>query len=451
MSGPVNRDSGFVLIEREDMNPVKSLQEAEKPHQLRSPGRVRWGIVWTLFFSTVINYISRQTFSVLAPLISSQYHLTHTDLGRILGAFQISYAVTWLLGGIFLDAVGTRLGLALAVIFWSVVNILTGFASSVFGFACFRFLLGIGEGLNWPGASKTVAEWFPSQERSLAVAIFDSGSSVGGAVAALAVPLIAIRFGWRAAFVVSGLLGFVWLFVWLRVYHPLDRHPRVTPQEISFIRAGQNAPANSAERGVRRWLNLARNRNVWGIVLGRALTDPIWWFYVFWLPQYLSDARGFSLQRIALFAWMPFVAADLGNFTGGLVSGYCIRRGVSVVRARTWVCVFSSLPILAGIPAASVHSVYAALALICFALWGYASWSTMGLTLPSDLFPQDVVATVTGLSGLAAGLVGAVFTVAVGILVDRFSYGPAFLVAGLMPLFATASILLLVRAPQNEE
>jgi ACS family hexuronate transporter-like MFS transporter len=438
------------LIEREDMNPVKSLQEAEKPHQLRSPGRVRWWIVWTLFFSTVINYISRQTFSVLAPLISSQYHLTHTDLGRILGAFQISYAVTWLLGGIFLDAVGTRLGLALAVIFWSVVNILTGFASSVFGFACFRFLLGIGEGLNWPGASKTVAEWFPSQERSLAVAIFDSGSSVGGAVAALAVPLIAIRFGWRAAFVVSGLLGFVWLFVWLRVYHPLDRHPRVTPQEISFIRAGQNAPANSAERGVRRWLNLARNRNVWGIVLGRALTDPIWWFYVFWLPQYLSDARGFSLQRIALFAWMPFVAADLGNFTGGLVSGYCIRRGVSVVRARTWVCVFSSLPILAGIPAASVHSVYAALALICFALWGYASWSTMGLTLPSDLFPQDVVATVTGLSGLAAGLVGAVFTVAVGILVDRFSYGPAFLVAGLMPLFATASILLLIRAPRTE-
>jgi ACS family hexuronate transporter-like MFS transporter len=433
------------------MNPVNSMHEAGRPHKLRSPGRVRWWIVWTLFFSTVTNYISRQTFSVLAPMISAQYHLTHTDLGRILGMFQISYAVTWLLGGIFLDAVGTRLGLALAVIFWSVVNILTGFASSVFGFAFFRFLLGIGEGLNWPGASKTVAEWFPSQERSLAVAIFDSGSSVGGAVAALAVPLIAIRFGWRAAFVVSGLLGFVWLFVWLRVYHPLERHPRVTPQEISFIRAGQNAPANSAERGVRRWLNLARNRNVWGIVLGRALTDPIWWFYVFWLPQYLSDARGFSLQRIALFAWMPFVAADLGNFTGGLVSGYCIRRGVSVVRARTWVCVFSSLPILAGIPAASVHSVYAALALICFALWGYASWSTMGLTLPSDLFPQDVVATVTGLSGLAAGLVGAVFTVAVGILVDRFSYGPAFLVAGLMPLFATASILLLVRAPQNEE
>jgi MFS transporter, ACS family, hexuronate transporter len=429
------------------MNTVNIVEQTGKPAKHRSPGRMRWWIVWSLFFSTVINYISRQTFSVLAPLISAQYHLTHTELAKILGAFQLSYAVTWLLGGIFLDAVGTRIGLALAVVFWSVINIFTGFATSVLGFASFRFLLGIGEGFNWPGASKTVAEWFPSQERSIAVAIFDSGSSIGGAVAALTIPLIAIAFGWRAAFVFSGLLGFVWLFLWLRVYHPLDRHPRVTPEEVSFIRAGQEVPSTSSQQGVQRWLKLVRNRNVWGIVLGRALTDPIWWFYVFWLPQYLSDARGFSLKRIALFAWLPFIAADLGNFTGGLISGYCIRRGVSVVRARTWVCVFSCLPILAGIPAASVHSVYAALALICFALWGYASWSTMGLTLPSDLFPQDVVATVTGLSGLAAGLVGVIFTMGVGILVDRFSYRPAFLVAGLLPLFATACLLLLVRAP----
>jgi ACS family hexuronate transporter-like MFS transporter len=406
---------------------------------------VRWWIVWTLFFSTVINYISRQTFSLLVPVISAQYHLTNADLGKIFAAFQVSYAVTWLLGGIFLDAVGTRLGLALAVVFWSVVNIFTGFASSVFGFA----LLGIGEGFNWPGASKTVAEWFPSQERSLAVAIFDSGSSVGGAVAALSIPLIAIEFGWRSAFVFSGAIGFVWLLMWLRVYHLLDDHPRVTPEEVALIRAGQDVPVASAQRGVARWLNLAGNRNVWGIVLGRALTDPIWWFYIAWLPKYLSDARGFSLQRIAIFAWMPFIAADLGNFTGGLISGYCIRRGMPVVRARIWVCVFSCLPILAGIPAASAHSVYTALGLICFALWGYASWSTMGLTLPSDLFPQDVVATVTGLSGLAAGLVGAVFTIAVGFLVDRFSFGPAFLVAGLMPLFATACVLLLVRAPAS--
>jgi ACS family hexuronate transporter-like MFS transporter len=414
----------------------------------RSVGRVRWWIVWTLFFSTVTNYISRQTFSVLAPVITAQYHLSHTDLARILGAFQLSYAVTWLLGGVFLDVVGTRLGLSLAVILWSGVNILTGFATSVFGFAAFRFVLGIGEGFNWPAASKTVAEWFPSQERSIAVAIFDSGSSVGGALAAAVIPWVALEFGWRYSFLFSGLLGFVWLAMWLRVYYPLQRHPRVTPQEVALIRAGQDVPRISSGRGLQRWLDLAGNRNVWGIVLGRALTDPIWWFYVFWLPQYLSDARGFSLKRIAMFAWMPFIAADIGNFTGGFISGYCIRRGVSVVRARTWVCAFSCLPILAGIPAARVHSAALALALICIALWGYASWSTMGLTLPSDLLPQDVVATVTGLSGLAAGLVSAVFTLAVGILVDRFSYGPAFWVAGLMPLFATACLFLLIRPPR---
>ena len=413
-------------------------------------GRTRWWIVWTLFCSTAINYISRQTFSVLSPVIATQYHLTHTDLAKIIGAFQISYALTWLIGGIFLDAVGTRVGLLVAVVWWSLVNMLMGFASSVSSFVAFRFMLGIGEGLNWPGASKTVAEWFPSEERSVAVAIFDSGSSVGGALAALIIPLIALAFGWRWSFVFSGLLGFVWLFLWLRVYHPLDRHPRVSPQEVEFIHAGQQMAPKSKDKGAQRWLRLGRNRNVWGIVLGRALTDPIWWFYVFWLPQYLSDARGFSLKQIAVFAWMPFVAADLGNFTGGLISGYCIRRGLSIVRARTWVCAASCLPILAGIPAARVHSGYVALALICVALWGYASWSTMGLTLPSDLFPQDVVATVTGLSGLAAGIAGVAFTFVVGITVDRFSYGPAFLVAGLLPVAATALLFLLIRTPDIE-
>ncbi len=428
------------------MNLFTGTQQAiVHPPRKSKPGRTRWWVVWTLFFSTVINYISRQTFSVLAPLITTQFHLNHAELARILGAFQISYAITWLLGGIFLDAVGTRIGLAVAVVWWSLVNILTGFATSVFSFVAFRFLLGIGEGVNWPGASKAVAEWFPSEERSVAVAIFDSGSSVGGALAALVIPWIAIAFGWRWSFVFSGMLGFVWLAVWLRVYHPLDRHPRVTKEEIALIHAGQEKALRSELKGISRWLHLLKDRNVWGIVLGRALTDPIWWFYVFWLPQYLSDARGFSLKRIALFAWVPFVAADLGNFTGGLISGYCIRRGVSVIRARTWICAVSCLPILAGIPSARVHNVYIALGLICVALWGYASWSTMGLTLPSDLFPQEVVATVTGLSGLAAGLGGAAFTFVVGLTVDRYSYGPAFLAAGLLPLAATACLFLLVR------
>jgi len=433
---------------------MSSSTDVEQPDALPARtrprvGRTRWWIVWTLFFSTTINYISRQTFSVLSPVIAAQLHLTHTDLAKIIGAFQISYALTWLIGGIFLDAVGTRIGLTIAVVWWSLVNIMMVFVRSISGFIAFRFLLGIGEGLNWPGASKTVAEWFPSEERSVAVAIFDSGSSVGGSLAALIIPWIALAFGWRWSFVFSGALGFIWLVAWLRIYHPLDRHPRVLPEEVALIRAGQQTASKSERKGAERWLTLVHDPNVWAIVLGRAFTDPIWWFYVFWLPQYLADNRGFDLKRIALFAWIPFVAADIGNFTGGFLSGYCIKRGISVTRARLWVCVASCVPMLAGIPAARVGNAFLAIALVCVALWGFASWSTMGLTLPADLLPQDVVATVTGLSGFAAGLAGAGFTYAVGKTVDRFSYGPAFLAAGLLPLVATTCLFLLIRPPRT--
>jgi len=412
-------------------------------------GRLRWKIAWTLFFSTVINYISRQSFSVLSPTISSQLHFTHADLAKIFGSFQLAYALTWLLGGFLLDRIGVRLGLSVSVILWSVVNALTGLVSSVTGFVVTRFLLGIGEGFNWPGASKTVAEWFPDEERGMSVAIFDSGSSVGGALASISLPVIALWVGWRAAFLFAGALGFVWLVVWLRIYHPLQSHPRVTEEERTFIMQGKLAPVVSAQTGRAKWLGLLSNRNVWGIILGRSLTDPIWWFYVFWLPQYLTDARGFSLRQIAIFGWIPFIAADIGNFTGGYISAFAIRHGIPVLRARVLICVVSCLPILAGMPAAQTRNPYLAVGLVCIALWGFASWSTMGLTFPSDLLPQDVVATVTGLSGFAAGLAGTAFTFGVGHSVDRFGYTPAFFVAALLPVLATLSIVVLLRTPST--
>lgn len=392
----------------------------------------RWWIVWTLFFSTAINYINRQTLSVLAPVISREFHLNHSQLSNIFGAFQFAYAGTWLIGGIFLDIVGTRLGLSIAVVWWSLVSIVTSFANSAFSFGALRFLLGIGEGFNWPGASKAVAEHFPAQQRSVAVAIFDSGSSVGGAVAAIAIPWIALKIGWRFAFTFSGVLGFLWLALWLAVY-PRSRRS-----------SGATAPASLNPRNVKRWLPLLKRSETWAVVIGRSLTDPIWWFYVFWLPQYFSDTRGFSLKQIAAFTWIPFVAADLGNFAGGLGSGALVKRGMPVLRARKRVCIISSIPILAGIPAVMAGSPYSSLAFICLALFGYASWSTMGLTLPSDLFPSEVVATVTGLTGLAAGLSGALFTLLVGTLVDHFSYFPAFVLAATAPILATLSIVFLI-------
>ncbi len=365
---------------------------------------------------------------MLAPVITKEFHLSHTQLSDIFSSFQFAYAGMWLIGGIVLDVVGTRLGLAIAVVWWSGVSIATIFANSPFSFGVLRFLLGVGEGVNWPGASKAVAEFFPAQERSVAVAIFDSGSSVGGAIAAVAVPWIAIKFGWRYCFIFSGLLGFVWLAVWLVVYRRAPQN-RETAGRI-------NAP---------EWLLLLRQRKTWAIVLGRSLTDPFWWCYVFWLPQYLSDARGFSLKQIAVFTWIPFVAADLGNFAGGLGSGALIKRGTPVLRARKIICVLSCIPLLGTIPAASVGNPYVSLALISIALFGYASWSTMGLTLPSDLFPTEFVGTVTGLSGLFAGVAGALFTLAIGFLVDRFSYTPAFLIAATVPIAATASVIFLIR------
>lgn len=338
----------------------------------------------------------------------------------------------WLIGGIFLDIVGTRLGLAIAVVWWSVVSLLTSFVHSAFSLGMMRFLLGMGEGLNWPGASKAVAELFPPEERSVAVAVFDSGSSVGGAIAAISIPWIALQFGWRSAFAFSGILGFIWLGVWLAIY------PRAT------VRAAGTQV--SGLRQISSWLPVLKERETWAIVIGRSLTDPIWWFYVFWLPQYLSDTRGFSLKQIAAFAWIPFVAADLGNFAGGLISGRLVKNGMPVLRARKLVCIVSCVPVLAGIPAVGATSPFSCLALVCLALFGYASWSTMGLTLPSDLFPPEVVATVTGLSGLMAGLAGTGFTLLVGVLVDRFSYFPAFVLAATAPILATVAVVFLIRA-----
>jgi len=413
---------------------------------------LRWWIVWTLFFSTVINYIDRQTLSVLAPVIMKELHFSEADYSHIVVAFQIAYAAMWLVGGVLIDIVGTRLGLTLAMIWWSISSMLPALANSVFTFGLFRFMLGIGEGCNWPGASKTVAEWFPGRERGLAVAIFDSGSSVGAVIAPPFIAFLAYHFGWRFAFLTAGTLGFVWLILWLGFYRPLGSHPRLSDEERSLIESGRDTRTVSAKRGARRWLDLFQQSNTWGIVLGRSLTDPIWWFYVFWLPLYLSRARGFTLSEIGAFAWIPFLAADIGNFTGGFASGWLIKRGMPVIRARKWICVLSSVPILAGIPAALTHSSMRALALISLATWGYASWATMGLAFPSDLFPQDVVASVTGLSGLGASGAGALFTMAVGKIVVKFhSYFLAFLAAGLVPLLATASVLILIHTPARRD
>ena len=321
-------------------------------HSMKPIKHLRWWIVWTLFGSTVINYVSRMTISLLSQIIIPEFHLTYAQYGAIGSFFSYAYAVTWLVGGIILDRVGPRIGLTVAVIWWSVVNIVTSAASSLLALQILRSLFGVGEGFNWPGANKVVAEWFPARERGLAVGIFDSGSSVGGLIAGPLVTFVALRFGWRATFVVTGAMGFFWLIPWLYFYRPLTSHPRLSLDERRLIESGRDTALRSSRQGLDKYLGLLRQSNVWGIVLGRTLTDPIWWFYITWMPQYFGEVRGFNLKQIGFFLPSIFIASDLGNLMGGWVSGRLINRGMPVLAARKWVCVFSAVPMLAVIPGA---------------------------------------------------------------------------------------------------
>jgi ACS family hexuronate transporter-like MFS transporter len=292
----------------------------------------------------------------------------------------------------------------------------------------FRFLLGLGEAGNWPGGVKAVSEWFPPKERAFAIGFFNSGSTLGAVIAPPLVAWIALQWGWRNAFILTGSLGFVWLAFWLLFYR--------TPSQTF-------AKANAAPRTA--WSELFRFREVWGLMLARMMADPVWWFYVFWLPEYLKRERGFTLAMIGFFAWIPFLTADAGNLLGGLASGWLIRRGRPILWARKAVMAASALLMMAGIPAVLAPEAAVSLALISVATFAYSTWAANILTLPADLFPQQVVASVSGLSGTGAALGGMIFTLIIGAVVDRFSYVPVFIAAGVMPLIAAIIVIMSIR------
>ncbi len=345
--------------------------------------------------------------------------------------------------GRFIDHVGTRLGMALSIVVWSVAGMLHALGGGLWSFRIFRFLLGIGEAGNWPGATKVVSEWFPARERAFAVSIFDSGSAVGGVLAPPLVAWIIFHFGWRPAFLVTGILGFLWLVLWLRIYRIPEQHRRLTQEELDLIRSDQE-PAPPAGAVAVSWRALLRHRAVWGIICGRFFTDPIWWFYVYWLPKYLSDARGFSLAQIAAVAWIPFVTVDVGNLLMGWTSDRMVRRGWSVNRARKAVMVVAVCGMMAGLPAGLTDHALLSIGLIAIATLCYAGWGTMMLTLPSDLFPSKAVASAAGLGGMGAGVGGILSSWIIGRVVDRYSYQPVFVVAGLLPLVAIVLVQLLI-------
>jgi len=336
-------------------------------------------VIALLFFATVINYVDRQTLSVLAPVLRDRFHMSNSDYSHVVTVFLLAYMIMQSGSGRILDRLGTRRGMSLTIAWWSAAAMLHAAAGSVFSFGACRFLLGLGEAGNWPGGVKAVSEWFPPNQRAFGIGFFNAGSTVGAMLSPPLIAWLALRFGWQSAFLATGVLGFVWLAFWLALY----RAPRVP-----FGDAGDGAPV--------RWLALFRYRPVWGLVLARTLADPVWWFYVFWLPEYLKRERNFSLAMIGYFASIPFLAAGIGNLTGGAMSGWLVRRGRAVLWSRKAVMAVSALLMASGIPAVLVGDARASLALISVATFAYSAWAANVLTLPADLFPPRVVASVSG-------------------------------------------------------
>src|ERR1700733_1793158 len=310
---------------------------------------LRWCICALLFASTVINYIDRQTLALLSPYLKQIYHWTNSDYANLLIGFRIAYSIGQTLCGRLMDRLGTRRGLTLSVVCYSVVSMATSLACGFYSFATFRFLLGAGESANWPGATKAVAEWFPKRERALATAFFDSGSSLGGAIAPFIVLPIYFRWGWRPVFVLPGLLGLVWLFVWRKSYRRPEEHPRLSAEERAMILADSSDDGRSIDRFRPGWYQLLQLPQTWGVIVARAFTDPVWYFIADWFPIYLV-AKGISLKSGLVAIWIPFIAADLGNFFGGAASGYLIKRGWSLGAARRALVVFGGIGVTLLIP-----------------------------------------------------------------------------------------------------
>ena len=413
---------------------------------------LRWWIAGLLFLSTVINYIDRQTLSVLAPFLKEDFQWTNADFALIIISFRVANAIGQSGAGRLIDVIGTRNGLSLTVLWYSLAAVATSLATGLKSFCTFRFFLGGGEGANWPGATKAVAEWFPKRERGLAVALFESGGCIGAAIAPFLVIWLYHTFGgWRYAFVITGSLGFIWLIAWRLLYHPPDKHPRISESEREMILKDiADIDDDSAKDSTVGWLQLLKKRKTWGVILGRAFIDPVWFFIADWFVIYLVS-KGINLETGLLVFWIPFVAADLGNFFGGGLSSWLIYRGWTVIRARKAVVVFGGLGMFVLAGSAFTSNPFLLAAFFGFAMFAYASFSTMVLTLPSDLFQSKSVATVSGMSGTAAQIGTIICTFLIGYVSDHYSFTPILLVASLIPVIGMFMVLTLIKSIRNTD
>jgi MFS transporter, ACS family, hexuronate transporter len=431
------------------------------PSHRRPIRNLRWWICGMLFLCTVINYIDRQTLSALAPFLKQDYHWNNEDLALIFIAFRIAYAIGQLTLARVVDRVGTRLALTVMVAWYSAVAMLTSVSAAfrsprnvLRSFVIFRFLLGAGEAPNWPAATKAVAEWFPKEERGWAAAFFDAGSSIGGAVAPVLLVGLYFALGrrWWPAFIIVGSLGFLWVIGWRFFYHTPETHPRIGEEEMQMILADrkQSAEEDGPARPAPRWIDLIKLRQTWGVMIGRAATDPVWYFIADWFMVFLAQEKHFDPKNTLVAVWIPFVAYDVGNLAAGGLSSWLIGRGWRVENARKLVVILGAVGMTALVPAIYATNLFAIAGCFAIATFSYAAFALMNLVLPTDLYQSNSVATISGLGGASAGVITVVFTYFVGSITTHYSFKPILMVGSLIPLIGGALVLWLVRNPRTE-
>jgi len=390
--------------------------------------QVRWRILTLVFLVTVINFVHRQTLSVVAPVLREQLHLTNTDYGRIVSAFMLGMMVGEFPVGWLMDRIGVRNGFSVSVAWWSLAAALHTFAGTVLQFSAARLSMGLGECGNFSGGMKVVAEWFPARERAFAVGVFNAGSMIGSLITPPLIVFIALHYGWRMAFLYPSFLGFLWVAAWRSAYRPLLDHRGVSASERDHIRSGQSPagppPANR---------DLLRQPPAWGLILCRFLVGPVIQFYWFWMPIYLYQTRGLTLAAIGLFSWIPYLFGDVGSVGGGWAAGRLMRRGMSLPRARLTIMWAGAACCALSVYVTLAPSAATAIGLICLVMFGHTALSANMFAAISDIFPDGAVGRVTGLTGIAGGISGLLFPLLTGYLVDRLSFAPVFVIAGLLP------------------
>ncbi len=407
---------------------------------------VRWYIAALLFLASIINYIDRQTLSVVAPVLTKELHLSPIQYANILQAFLITYTIMYIGSGFLVDRWGTRKALAIFMAFWSVSNMLHAFARSAFQLGFFRALLGLGEPGNFMAGFKAISEWYPPKEKAFVNGLQNAGAAVGAIIAAPLVVWLMVKFDWRTCFVITGALGFLWLAAWIPLYRLPENHPWITPEELALVREGTGSGPGKPVAGKISRAELLKKKQTWGLLVSRFISDPVWWFYLFWLPKYLVEQRHFSMVQMGMLAWLPYLTADLGSFAGGIGSGWLVKRGWAPLRARKVVLLPCALlmPLSLLVPGSSATMAMVLISIVTFA---HMAWKTNLMTITNDIYPVSVVGSISGIIAFGSGVGGTLFTNLTGHVVQHYSYSTIFVIMGFMHPIAWLFVRFLVKSP----